>query len=80
MGLLKSVLDRYLVFSSWLDLFPLAQLSCVFVPYSDHKLIEIQLCPFSNVKKVFRFRFKNQWLRECDFGDIVGILVAIILL
>lgn len=64
-------LDRAMVSSAWLDLFPHVRLSNLMAPISDHSSILLQtkfILPFSAKK---RFRFENRWLKEQGLYDIV---------
>lgn len=64
-------LDRAMTSSSWMNLFPEAQLKNLLAPTSDHSPIMMQ-CEESHILVPNRwFRFENKWLMEPDIEEVV---------
>ncbi|XP_060974183.1 uncharacterized protein LOC133039333 [Cannabis sativa] len=64
-------LDKALVTSLWLDIFPSAVLSNCDVSSSDHTPIYLEPSPAAPAEMVYQFRFENAWTREPFCAQIV---------
>ncbi|XP_074327330.1 uncharacterized protein LOC141665251 [Apium graveolens] len=65
----KERLDRVFVTEEWWKKFPLCMLKVSHATSSDHEPIQISLCDTSVLRKQFRFRFENSWLKEPSFKE-----------
>lgn len=65
----KSKLDRVLVNTEWLDMFPTAEASFLAPGVSDHCLISVTMVPPNGRRKPFKFF--NFWLQHPEFGQIL---------
>lgn len=64
-------LDRALVLSNFLQVFPEAKLSNLEVSTSDHSLLFLEPISIHTVVAGRRFKFENAWLRDPMCGEIV---------
>lgn len=64
-------LDRALASEVWLNLFPIAQLSNLLAPVSDHSPLLLCIDQRPVQKHQRKFRFENRWLEEFEVGDVV---------
>ncbi|XVF48893.1 hypothetical protein PTKIN_Ptkin03bG0225100 [Pterospermum kingtungense] len=64
-------LDRSLVNSCWLELFPYSRLLNLIIPISNHSPILLYIEVLHVVKAPRGFRFENRWLYEQDLLDTV---------
>lgn len=56
-------LDREFATSSRWQKIPLCKLTVHHATYSDHELIQLDLCSLVHSKRQFRFWFENTWLK-----------------
>lgn len=64
-------LDRCLVNTSWLGLFPNAMLKNITTPISDHTAILLHTSLPGVMASKKRFRFENKWLSEAELPDLI---------
>ncbi|KAK2428712.1 hypothetical protein QL285_027211 [Trifolium repens] len=64
-------LDRAMVSSDWLALFPEVKLLNLLALHSDHSPILLQTNPLRRVRYSCSFKFENLWLKEDDVGEVV---------
>ncbi|XP_073019349.1 uncharacterized protein [Primulina eburnea] len=64
-------LDRAFGNSEWMALFPNAQLSNLVASISDHSPLFLRTTQPEIFLQKRKFRFKNKWLREPDFMELV---------
>ena len=64
-------MDKSLVSTSWLLLFPRARLRNLGSVVSDHSSIELNTNDEVIARRRRIFRFENKWLREPDIGRVV---------
>jgi hypothetical protein len=64
-------LDRAMVSSDWLALFPEVKLFNLLALHSDHSPILLQTNPLRRVRYSYSFKFENLWLKEDDVGEVV---------
>jgi hypothetical protein len=64
-------LDRAMVSSDWLALFPEAKLINLLASHSDHSPILLQSDPMLRTNYKYSFKFENSWLKEEDVGVVV---------
>lgn len=69
---MEELLDRALVTTDWLNLFPDAKLSNLFSFVSDHSPILLNLVSSQKVYHHRCFRFEKKWLSEPDIDNIVN--------
>ncbi|KAH9683739.1 reverse transcriptase domain-containing protein [Citrus sinensis] len=65
-------LDRALVSSTWLSLFPKASVVSLEAMCSDHLPIFLDPSSHHQFPRIQRFRFENVWLREPDCKEVVA--------
>ncbi|XP_074341816.1 uncharacterized protein LOC141679207 [Apium graveolens] len=65
-------LDRAFAVASWWQKFPLCMLKVHHTVYSDHDPVHLDLLSVDHLKKKFRFRFENTWLKEESFHEEVS--------
>lgn len=65
-------MDRAFSSDSWWRLHRLYKLSVHHTVYSDHDLIQLELCNINLPKKEFCFKFENTWLRKPSFRGKVS--------
>lgn len=68
---IRERLDRAFATDSWWHMFPLCTLTVSHTVVSDHDPIRLELFNTSIIKKQFRFRFENTWLKEKEFHNSV---------
>ena len=67
-------LDRAMVDTDWLSLFPEAHLMNLLASHSDHSPILLQsVSTTDNVRKNQSFKFENNWFKEPDLEDNVRV-------
>lgn len=65
-------IDRAFASSSWCQLYPLSKLTVYHTIYLDHDLIRVEFFNTEHLRKKFRFRFENTWLKEKEFHEEVS--------
>ncbi|GAU19603.1 hypothetical protein TSUD_304150 [Trifolium subterraneum] len=68
---IEEKLDKAMVSTSWLQLFPQVRLSNLLASHSDHSPILLQCKPIIRTQINHSFRFENSWLKEPDLEDVV---------
>jgi len=69
-------LDRAMVDTDWLSLFPEVHLTNLLASHSDHSPILLQsVGTTNNVRKNQSFKFENNWFKEPDLEKCEGRLV-----
>jgi endonuclease/exonuclease/phosphatase family metal-dependent hydrolase len=69
--MIEERLDRALVSSDWLAIFPNAKLRNILSSHSDHSPILLHYSPVVTRNLKHDFKFENSWLLEEDIGDVV---------
>ncbi|MCI24021.1 hypothetical protein A2U01_0045204, partial [Trifolium medium] len=69
--IIEERLDRAMVNSDWLLLFPDAKLLNLIASHSDHSPILLQNSPMVRIGRTYSFRFENSWLQEDDIEEVV---------
>lgn len=64
-------LDRGMATSSWMEMFPLAEVKVLEVTTSDHLPLLVQLHRKVYVQRSRRFKFENMWIEERECRNIV---------
>ncbi|XP_058726978.1 uncharacterized protein LOC131598384 [Vicia villosa] len=70
--MIEERLDRAVVSSHWLQIFPQAKLSNLIASYSDHSPILLSCDPVRNRRSRRRFKFENWWLGEEGLQNVVS--------
>ncbi|CAN0925181.1 Transposon TX1 uncharacterized 149 kDa protein [Linum grandiflorum] len=64
-------LDRSFAMSSWIDLYPEAELHNLVAALSDHSPLLLRTTTRQEWRPMHRFRFENQWWAEHDVKQVV---------
>ncbi|KAK2377607.1 hypothetical protein QL285_078261 [Trifolium repens] len=64
-------LDRAMVSTNWLALFPEVKLINLLASHSDHSPILLHTDPVLRTKYTHSFKFENLWLKEEDVSEVV---------
>lgn len=70
---IEEKLDRELVSSSWMQIFPNARLSNVTAPISGHSPLVLQTKVTERQLFQAKFRFENRWFKEQGLEDMVRL-------